>query len=237
MCGMPQWFHWLSIAFIALAIACAAVLLVDIIRRPQRMGIMNVVWPVCALFGSVGILGLYFRYGRLTARDAPSEPSDRIPQRISIVKGALHCGSGCTLGDIVAETVALAFPPVLIAFGWNSLFRTRLWSVWIFDLVLAWLFGVAFQYFTIAPMRNLSLGAGLKAAVKADTLSVLSWQIGMYAVMACAQLLLFPAWIGTQAKADTPEFWFAMQVAMIAGLATSYPMNAWLIRIGWKEKM
>jgi hypothetical protein len=33
------------------------------------------------------------------------------------------------------------------------------------------------------------------------------------------------------------EFWGAMQVAMIAGFITSYPMNWWLIRVGIKERM
>jgi len=33
------------------------------------------------------------------------------------------------------------------------------------------------------------------------------------------------------------EFWGAMQLAMIAGFVTSYPMNWWLIRVGIKERM
>jgi hypothetical protein len=36
---------------------------------------------------------------------------------------------------------------------------------------------------------------------------------------------------------DTVEFWFVMQLAMIAGFITSYPMNWWLIRAGIKEEM
>ena len=35
----------------------------------------------------------------------------------------------------------------------------------------------------------------------------------------------------------TPEFWFAMQIAMLAGFATAFPTNWWLIRKGLKEKM
>jgi hypothetical protein len=33
------------------------------------------------------------------------------------------------------------------------------------------------------------------------------------------------------------SFWFTMQIAMIAGFFTALPVNAWLIRKGWKEKM
>ena len=34
-----------------------------------------------------------------------------------------------------------------------------------------------------------------------------------------------------------PEFWSTMQVAMIFGFLTSYPVNWWLLRSGLKEKM
>jgi len=40
---------------------------------------------------------------------------------------------------------------------------------------------------------------------------------------------------GTRAEVNAPEFWFAMQVAMIAGFVTAYPFNWWLIRSGVKE--
>ncbi|WP_425127136.1 DUF4396 domain-containing protein [Burkholderia gladioli] len=45
-----------------------------------------------------------------------------------------------------------------------------------------------------------------------------------------------PAYGGI-ANVASPEFWFAMQLAMLAGFATSYPVNWWLIHSGMKEKM
>jgi hypothetical protein len=47
------------------------------------------------------------------------------------------------------------------------------------------------------------------------------------------QLVLFPAHLPT----DSAAFWFLMQVGMLIGFATSYPMNWWLIRRGIKEVM
>ena len=35
----------------------------------------------------------------------------------------------------------------------------------------------------------------------------------------------------------TPLFWFMMQIAMLAGFLTSYPVNWWLLRSGIKEKI
>jgi hypothetical protein len=57
--------------------------------------------------------------------------------------------------------------------------------------VLALGFGISFQYFTIAPMRGLGFRDGIKAAFKADTLSLTAWQVGMYGWMAIAVFVIF----------------------------------------------
>ena len=101
------------------------------------------------------------------------------------------------------------------------------------DYLFAFAIGVAFQYFTIKPMRDLSVGDGLIQAVKADALSLTAWQVGMYGWMAIAIFLIFRHEIE---KTD-PVFWFMMQIAMLAGFVTSYPVNWWLLRAGIKEKM
>lgn len=44
-----------------------------------------------------------------------------------------------------------------------------MFGAWVVDYFLALGFGIVFQYFTIAPMRDLSLGQGLFAAAKADS--------------------------------------------------------------------
>ena len=35
----------------------------------------------------------------------------------------------------------------------------------------------------------------------------------------------------------SPVYWFMMQIGMVLGFATSYPMNWWLIQKGLKETM
>jgi hypothetical protein len=226
---VPSWLHALSIAVLALGGLCAAAICADLLRRPQHMWIMNLVWPICALFGTLGVLAQYLAYGR---RGRP-----RPPFAVMVANGTLHCGSGCTLGDICAEWLAFAVPGIAIAFGWQSLFAERMFAVWILDFLFAYAFGIFFQYFAIAPMRGLSLGAGLIAAIKADTLSLTAWQIGMYGFMAIADFVIFRNGFGARLETDTPEFWFMMQIAMICGFVTSYPVNWWLIRRGIKEEM
>ena len=226
---IPSWLHLLSLASLALGFACAAIIAVDEWHRPQPMWIMNVVWPVDALFGSAATLWVYSRYGR--AR------KDETPPAIVTAKAAAHCGSGCCLGDICAEWLIVAFPAIALAFGWQSLFGEKMFAAWIVDFLFAFGFGILFQYFTIAPMRDLSLGAGIVAALKADALSLSAWQIGMYGYMAFAQFVLFRELMQTRLDVASAEFWFMMQIAMLAGFLTAYPVNAWLLRIGVKEPM
>ena len=59
----------------------------------------------------------------------------------------------------------------------------------------------------------------------------------MYGAMALFQFVWFEPAFGGTAGADTPEFWFAMQIAMLAGFCTAYPVNWLLIRKDVKERI
>jgi hypothetical protein len=61
---VPLWLDIISIAFLLLAVACAAVVAADVTQRLQPMWFMNVVWPVTVLFGTVLLVSSYFRFGR-----------------------------------------------------------------------------------------------------------------------------------------------------------------------------
>lgn len=164
-------------------------------------------------------------------------PNKGKPFPVMVGEGASHCGSGCTLGDIIAEWLAFSFPAIAVWLGWHTVFSEKIFAVWILDYIFAYLFGIFFQYYTIAPMRNLGFAEGIWAAIKADTLSLTAWQIGMYGFMAVAFFWIFRDILGTELKVNTPEFWFMMQIAIICGFITSYPVNWWLLRTGLKEKM
>jgi hypothetical protein len=151
-------------------------------------------------------------------------PATKQPFFIAVGLAATHCGAGCSLGDIVAEWFVIAVP--------LALFGQKVFGTWTLDFSLAFLFGIAFQYFTIKPMKKLSVGSALIAAVKADSLSLTAWQLGMYGWMA---FVIF-VWFGEIPKTN-PVFWFMMQIAMFAGFSTSYPANWWLLKKGIKERM
>ena len=224
-------------ASLAIAFACAIVIAVDEIRYPQKMWIMNLVWPITSLYFSVFGLWGYFRAGRRMTKAARASGSAREQMHMAqqprnaptFTQAAIsdsHCGAGCVLGDIIAEFS-------LFVLGWTLLGKT-LYAEYAGDLLLAWLFGIAFQYFAIKPMRNLSTSQALVAAIKSDTLSILTFEIGLFGWMALTFFVFYPQ---PHLKPTEPTYWFMMQVGMVLGFFTSYPLNWWLIKVGWKEAM
>ena len=76
------------------------------------------------------------------------------------------------------------------------------------------------------------VGPGIRAALKADTISLVAFEIGLFAFMAWMHSSFHPHLQPTEAS-----YWFLMQVGMVIGFFTSFPANWWLIRKGWKEAM
>jgi hypothetical protein len=231
---MPGWVHPIAVAWLSLAGACALIIVADLLAgHPQHMAIMNIVWPVTALYaGPLAVLG-YFTAGRLSTQQAVAHakrrgeapPGTRKPMWQVVALSATHCGSGCTLGDLAAEGLVVLVP--------ITIFHEHLFGTWAVGYAFAFLFGIAFQFFTIAPMRRLGVREGLIEAVKADALSLTAWQVGMYGWMA---VVVF-AFVGHELRKTDPAFWFMMQIAMLVGFFTSYPVNWWLVRSGLKERM
>lgn len=234
MVDIPGWLETWAIISLSSAGACSLVVVADILAgHRQHMWIMNVVWPITALYsGPIGLYA-YFKIGRLATRQnmrAAMEknempPSKRKPFWQTVATSTTHCGAGCTLGDICAEWILFIAPLML----WGE----KIFAAWFLDYGLAFIFGIAFQYFTIKPMKHLPPGKALIAALKADSLSLTAWQAGMYGWMALATFGIF----GHELEKTDPVFWFMMQIAMCAGFFTSFPANWWLVRKGIKEKM
>lgn len=246
MAAPMEFIHILAYIFLTIGFSSSVVIALDVWRRPQHMWIMNIVWPVAALFGTGLVLYGYYSYGRLASKakvNSAMERGEEMPNKketpfpIMVAKGTIHCGAGCTLGDITAEWFAFFVPASAIWLGYGTFFNEKIFAVWILDFICAFILGVLFQYFTITPMRDLSPKAGLAAAAKADTVSLIAWQIGMYGFMAFAHFYIFKTILDTSLEVNSVEFWFMMQLAMLAGFCTSYPVNWWLIRAGIKEKM
>lgn len=227
----PPWLTALAWIALVAAFACAAEILYDILGRGyrQHMRVMEWVWPITALyFGPVAVWA-YRKIGRpksMPWQQEHGENQPRQPQWGSIFSGVSHCGAGCTLGDIIAET-AIFLIGIEIA-------GVSLWPEYIGDYALALSLGIVFQYFAIAPMRGLGLRKGIVQAAKADVLSLTAFEVGLFAWMALMRFAFFP---DHPLHPNTAAYWFLMQVGMVLGFLTAWPANVWLIKRGIKEAM
>jgi hypothetical protein len=247
---------WIVIGWIALAVAFAstATILWDVVvrRYRQHMAIMNWVWPITALYWGPVAVWLYFRRGRRMSHKWAREHDVDMDAMMSsggadepasywsfakrnwwpVSKGVSHCGAGCTLGDIVGEWLVYITTwsiPIFAAHEVNTLM-----AMFVVDFALAWTFGIVFQYFSIVPMRD-DIGRleGIWQAIKADTLSIVAFQVGLFGFMALYHLVFWQPPLSVA----SPAYWFMMQIGMIVGFFTAWPVNVWLIRAGLKEKM
>jgi hypothetical protein len=164
--AMPAWLIAISWGAIVLGLATTAAIVFDMIVHPQRMKIMNTVWPVTELYFPVAGWWLYTSMGRPMAIDAPEMTREQ-PHWKSIFLSATHCGSGCVIGDILGA-------PIVFATGW-TIFGEPLFSDYFAEFALAYVFGIAFQYFPIRAMRQVGAREALIDAVKADTLSLVAF--------------------------------------------------------------
>ena len=211
------WIETFAFAYVVLCLVSAAAVGFDVLRgRRHPMEVMNWVWPITALY--VGPLAFL-----LHRRDL-EEDSAAKPFGAKVFTGVTHCASGCALGDLAGEWIV--FGAAMTIAGHT------LAAAFVMDFALAYVIGIAFQYFSIAPMRGISGWRGIAAALKADTLSLIAFEVGMFGWMALVRLVLFP-----DVEANSFLYWFLMQIGMTVGFATSYPANWWLLRKGWKEAM
>lgn len=210
---------------LAAGILTAIAIIIDIARgRRQHMKIMEVTWPVTGLY--LGPLGwwAYRRMGR-TVHDTHGEHKPDKPFWQSVFVSVTHCGGGCTLGDIISDSAIFVFGV--------SVTSIALLNAYILDFIAAYLLGILFQYLPIRSMGEPSRITALWKAVKADTLSLISFEIGLFGWMALVQLVWFPQHL----EANDPVFWFMMQIGMAIGFLTAYPTNWWLVRRGIKHAM
>ena len=218
----PMWMADLAWMSIILCVFCAALILLDMAAgQRHKIAVMNWVWPLTALY--LGPIAVLWHHRSSRRQHSDMEGAGK-PFWKKVFTGAAHCGSGCVLGDFAGEWV--------VFLGGLTIAGSTLLASYVFDFVLAYLFGIVFQYFAIAPMRNVRGWPAVRDAVKADTVSLIAFEAGMLAFMTLTHKVFFPA-----LKPNDAVYWFLMQIAMVVGFAATYPANWWLIKAGVKEGM
>ncbi|HEX6509036.1 MAG TPA: DUF4396 domain-containing protein [Chloroflexota bacterium] len=222
----PTWLTALSWVSLALGFLVAGVILFDIFGRGLRqpIRIMEAVWPITALYlGPLGWL-YYSRLGRPKRVPGARPHVEENPLRWGAFISGTHCGAGCAIGDVIGEWAIFA--------GGVTIVGMSLWPEYIVDFILAYVFGILFQYFAIKQTTLLTPRQALVDAIKADTLSVIFFEIGLFGWMALAFLVVFP-----HIRTDQAAYWFMMQIGMALGLITTYPVQICLVQRGIKEGM
>lgn len=113
-----------------------------------------------------------------------------------------------------------------------TLFGRRIFAAWALDYVLAFLFGIAFQYFTITPRKKLSPGQGLRSALHADTLSLTAGQVGMSKTTRAIH-----PYLGHELPKRARCSGSRCRSRCSSAFFTAVPVSAWLIARRIKEPM
>ncbi len=216
MATPPTWFTVVSLIFVGIGFLSAGVILYDIFSRGyrQRTRAMEVVWPITAIyFGPLALLA-YYRWGRPQSPEWQGEPSEGGFLSVSAVTETIPGGAASFLGHLVAV-------PLVILLG-LTIAGSDLWPMIILIALLALPLLFAFEYF--------SLGKGLGVALLTAAMAIVAFDVGMGAAMIFVHfVLMFPP--------TTVAFWFVMQIGLILGFATAYPVVLWLVRRDTKKAM
>lgn len=100
----------------------------------------------------------------------------------------------------VAESLVLAFPAIAIWAGWKTSFSEKMFAIWVVDYLFAFVLEVAFQYFTIKPMRPVAERVSFRLLKQTRSRSRLGKS-------GCAQLAIFRRGLGVRLERSMPEFW------------------------------
>ena len=220
----PGWLTPVSWFFVALAALSAAVILFDIVRGyRQRVGAMNVIWPMTALYLGPVAVWAYYRWGRLSSTKWQTEHPGTPQKSLSAaaLTGGTPGGAASTIGHFLGVPI-IVFTGITIA-------GLDLWAMIAAVAIIATavLFAYEFFYSTV-PARGLSGAQGVGVAAFIAFVTVLAFDVGMGGWM------LFLAFGWVMPPVTDVTFLFLMQIGLTLGFLTGYPMIRLLVGRGVK---
>lgn len=137
-----------------------------------------------------------------------------------VLGSTMHCVAGDGVGILAGAIVA------------SYLTLTRPLEIGL-EYALGFLFGwTIFQGLFMRAMAGGSYRHSLATTFVPELLSMNLVMSGMILVASLGRLV-----VGEPFSPLTPEFWFVMSMALLAGFVTAYPMNWWLVAKGLKHGM
>ena len=208
--NLPAWVTPVAWIFLVLAVLSAGAILADIYvrghRQPSRA--MEIVWPVSALYLGPFALWAYVRWGR-PAGHAPGSAA-------STVASGLPGGAASVLAHIVGV-------PLVVATGW-TIAGLDMWAMIAVIAVIALVLLFAFEYRSRAAASATPGGHTAGTAAIVALVTILAFDVGMVGWM----IVLY---LGTlMPPVSEVSFVFLMQLGVVIGLGTAYPVISRLAR-------
>ena len=132
-----------------------------------------------------------------------------------------RCGAHCALGFIVAEVAlyAVRFDPA----------EDPLWVDYAGDYLMAVTIAVLFRYFA-GPGRSLAkIWQAVSSVGRIELLTITAFEVALFAWLTLAHRVVFPE---PPLRPDSPTFWFAGQLGLIAGFLAAWPTASWQLGRG-----
>lgn len=200
--GLPAWLTTVAWLYIAAAVVTAAVIAREIFARGHRQqpAVMNLVWPLAALYLGPLAIPAFRRFGRQQGDDLTA----------TAVRSGLPGGVSSGLAHVVAV-------PFVVATG-LKIAGLDMWAMIAMITVLATAGIFAFEYFVFTSRdRRLPGPKGIRPALVVAVATVLAFDLGMLGWM-----LLLHFSENMPAVADV-RFTFLMQIGLVLGTITAFP--------------
>lgn len=209
------------------AITAVWVLADTLTKNRHVMPALKAAWPVIVVFFSPIGLALYLLSCRPPGIGRKAEPEAGESHRLyvaarwkKVLGSDIHCVAGDGLGIVSAMVVT----------RWLGLsFWAEFWVEYAVGFAFGWFI---FQYWGMRSMGTPPLQALWKGG-RAEFFSMITVMVGMGLVM----WFVTPAVVGAPPAPDTAAFWGLAALGLLAGAIVTYPVNWWLVAIGWKHGM
>lgn len=187
---------------------------------------LKAAWPIIVFFFSVIGIALYLVTSRPRGIGRYKDRMEKMryftefskPRWRKVIASVTHCVGGDGLGIMTAMVAAR-----LMGFSF--------WEEFWFEYAVGYLFGwFVFQIWAMRLQGNGWAMATWKGG-RAEFFSMIAVMVGMGLVMR----FITPIVVGAQPQPDTYAFWTFGALGLMVGFLFTYPVNWWLVAIGWKH--
>lgn len=222
----PTWLLVLSWVSLAFGLVSCVIVVADTYLRGHRqpVRVMEIVWLVTVLYVGPAAVRLYWNWGRPEAfGQRRQEGQPRRPRRGIVVTHVSRCGAHCALGFVVAEVALYVVR--------SDPAQESLWVDYAGDYLAAVAIAVLFRYVGAPGRRARKIWHALSTVARVELLTITAFEATLFVWLTLAHRVVFPE---PPLRPDSPIFWFAGQLGLIAGFIAAWPTASWQLGRGWR---